>query len=96
MLRLVARQRKCLKLDTSTYQLPLHLAKFGMVHLPHVTHKTCLARRAFTSTQPLSADITLTVDGKEVTVPQGTCQVPHTSELAMLIRSYRFCPNTGL
>jgi hypothetical protein len=39
--------------------------------LPHDAHKTCLGRRTFTSTPSLLADITLTVDGKEVTVPQG-------------------------
>jgi hypothetical protein len=40
--------------------------------LPHDAHKTCLGRRTFASTSSLLADITLTVDGKEVTVPQGT------------------------
>ena len=38
---------------------------------PRDAHKTCLGRRTFTSTSSLLADITLTVDGKEVTVPQG-------------------------
>ncbi|KAF9777467.1 Ndufs1, NADH-ubiquinone oxidoreductase 75kD subunit (775) [Thelephora terrestris] len=49
MLRLVARQRKCLKLSVS--------------------------QRTFTSTPSLSADITLTVDGKEITVPQGSALI---------------------
>lgn len=71
MLRLVASQGKCLKLGASAYQFPLHLAKFEMAPLTHGAHEPCLGRRTFSSTSSLLADITLTVDGKEVTVPQG-------------------------
>ncbi len=45
-----------------------HSQKLDVSHISAILH---LARRSFASTSSRPADITLTVDGKEVTVPQG-------------------------
>lgn len=41
-----------------------------------LTRLRTIGRRGFASTSAKQADITLTVDGKEVTVPQGRMRVP--------------------
>ena len=57
------------------YYITLTLACALCVHfLSPSSTRTCLGRRTFASTPSLLADITLAVDGKEVTVPQGILQ----------------------
>jgi hypothetical protein len=53
-------------------------------------------RRSMASTSTRHADITLTVDGKDVTVPQGTKSLPSGGDGGVLIRWYRLCPYSGL
>jgi len=82
MLRLVVRQKQCLKLGPSAYGFRYTWPSSERSILSHETYKACLARRTFTSTSSLLADITLTVDGKEVTVPQGI--LPESLRLPIL------------
>lgn len=53
-------------------------------------------RRTFSSSSARQADITLTVDGKEVTVPQGTHQLLCLTFKAYNLAYCRFCSNPSL
>ena len=48
-------------------------------------------RRSFSLTSTRKADITLTVDGKEVSVPQGATPVQQHVQTPIFGSSYRLC-----
>ena len=57
---------------TSSHNTPPHTSSVVAFHLVCcVLNMLVSGRRTFASTSARGADITLTVDGKEVTVPQG-------------------------
>lgn len=51
--------------------LPIHTIVFSINSWSNDGCSTHIGRRTISSTSPRHADITLTVDGTEVTVPQG-------------------------
>ena len=57
--------------------------------------RRCPGRRAIASTSARHADITLTVDGKEVTVPQGMIRLSANSLFVLMI-SVRLCTYSGM
>lgn len=53
-------------------------------------------RRSFSSTSTRKADITLTVDGKEVSVPQGATPVQQHAPTPIFGSLYRLCIDPGV
>lgn len=71
-----ASSRTCRDLRPRDYSeklwcLPFHNQAVSIIHRLYTYFNIATARRSFASTSSRPADITLTVDGKEVTVPQG-------------------------